>query len=170
LIETFDPEGVQLYNLADDLSETKDLAAEKPALVRDLRAELEAWRKEVRAEMMRRNPEAQRQGIIEDDISRPPARGAKAQCGEAPAVEGTAAEAPRASVAALIARAGNTEDEKERWQAVESLASHPKLTPEMKREMTGLRYVADWWANGREKWLKGERWGASPPVRRRMAI
>jgi arylsulfatase A-like enzyme len=57
LIETFDPEGVELYNLADDLSEAKNLAAAKPELVSDLRGELEAWRKEVGAEMMRPNPD-----------------------------------------------------------------------------------------------------------------
>jgi arylsulfatase A-like enzyme len=57
LIETFDPEGVELYNLADDLGETNNLAAAKPELVGDLRGELEAWRKEVRAEMMRPNPD-----------------------------------------------------------------------------------------------------------------
>lgn len=57
LIETFDPEGVELYNLADDLGETRNLAAAQPELVRDLRRELDAWRKEVGAEMMRPNPD-----------------------------------------------------------------------------------------------------------------
>ena len=57
LIEIFDPEGVELYNLDDDLSETKNLVAEKTDLVRELRRELEAWRKDVRAEMMRPNPD-----------------------------------------------------------------------------------------------------------------
>ncbi|HNQ87586.1 MAG TPA: sulfatase [Verrucomicrobiota bacterium] len=57
LIETFDPEGLELYNLADDLGETNNLAAAKPELLSDLRGELEAWRKEVRAEMMRPNPD-----------------------------------------------------------------------------------------------------------------
>jgi arylsulfatase A len=33
LIETFDPEGIELYNLEDDLSETTNLAAEQPELV-----------------------------------------------------------------------------------------------------------------------------------------
>ena len=57
LIETFDPEGIELYNLEDDLSETTNLAAEKPELVRDLRRELDAWRRDVGAEMMRPNPD-----------------------------------------------------------------------------------------------------------------
>ena len=57
LIEAFDPEGVELYNLADDLSETRNLAEQKPDLTRQLRAELNAWRLDVRAEMMRPNPD-----------------------------------------------------------------------------------------------------------------
>ena len=57
LIETFDPEGVELYNLADDLSETNNLASAKPDLVNELRRELDAWRQEVGAEMMRPNPD-----------------------------------------------------------------------------------------------------------------
>ncbi len=57
LIETFDPAGVELYNLSDDLSETANLAAAKPELVSELRGELDAWRKQVGAEMMRPNPD-----------------------------------------------------------------------------------------------------------------
>jgi arylsulfatase A len=57
LIETFDPEAIELYNLADDLSETNNLAAVKPELVKELHRELDAWRREVGAEMMRPNPE-----------------------------------------------------------------------------------------------------------------
>lgn len=57
LIQTFDPEGVELYNLADDVSETKNLAGAEVAKVKELKAELEAWRKEVGAEMMKPNPD-----------------------------------------------------------------------------------------------------------------
>ena len=57
LIETFDPEGVELYNLAEDLSETRNLVAEQKALASELRRELDAWRREVGAEMMRPNPD-----------------------------------------------------------------------------------------------------------------
>jgi arylsulfatase A len=57
LIETFDPEGVELYHLGDDLSETQNLAAEQTNLVDELRRELSAWRQEVGAEMMRPNPD-----------------------------------------------------------------------------------------------------------------
>ena len=56
LIETFDPEGVELYNLEDDLSETANLAAEHPELVAKLQKELDAWRRAVGAQMMKPNP------------------------------------------------------------------------------------------------------------------
>jgi len=56
LIETFDPEGVELYNLAEDLSETRNLVSERADLVRELRGKLDAWRRDVVAEMMRPNP------------------------------------------------------------------------------------------------------------------
>jgi len=57
LIQTFDPEGMELYNLAEDLSETRNLATEQPGLKEELLGELEAWRREVGAEMMRPNPD-----------------------------------------------------------------------------------------------------------------
>ena len=57
LIETFDPEGWELYDLEHDLGESRDLAAEKPDLTAELAAELAAWRTEVGAEMMRPNPD-----------------------------------------------------------------------------------------------------------------
>jgi arylsulfatase A-like enzyme len=57
LIETFDPEGLELYNLAEDLGETNNLAAANPELVKDLWRELDAWRQDVGAEMMRPNPD-----------------------------------------------------------------------------------------------------------------
>lgn len=57
LIETFEPAGIELYNLTDDLSETKNLAITEIAKVDELRRELDAWRKEVGAEMMKPNPD-----------------------------------------------------------------------------------------------------------------
>jgi len=56
LIETFDPEGIELYNLDHDLGETKNLAATETAKLTELRRELDAWREEVGAEMMKPNP------------------------------------------------------------------------------------------------------------------
>ena len=57
LIETFDPEGVELYNLENDLSETTNLAAEQPELVAELRQQLDAWRHDVGAQTMKPNPD-----------------------------------------------------------------------------------------------------------------
>lgn len=57
LIETFDPEGVELYNLAQDLSETVNLAATESSKTDELRRELQAWRRNVGAEMMKPNPD-----------------------------------------------------------------------------------------------------------------
>jgi len=56
LIETFDPAGFELYNLAADLGETRNLAAAEPARLAELRRELEEWRRAVGAEMMAPNP------------------------------------------------------------------------------------------------------------------
>ena len=57
LIETFDPEGVELYNLAQDLGETVNLAATESSKTDELRRELQAWRRNVGAEMMKPNPD-----------------------------------------------------------------------------------------------------------------
>ncbi len=57
LIETFDPEGVELFDLAEDSSETRNLVATQPGKMRELREELEAWRVVVGAEKMRANPD-----------------------------------------------------------------------------------------------------------------
>jgi arylsulfatase A-like enzyme len=56
LIETFDPAGYELYNLAEDLGETINLAETQPAKLSELREELDAWRSEVKAELMQPNP------------------------------------------------------------------------------------------------------------------
>ncbi|MEL6109200.1 MAG: sulfatase [Planctomycetota bacterium] len=58
LIETFDPEGVELYNLKNDLGEQKDLASAEPRRRDELLRELEAWRVSVGAERMTPNPDA----------------------------------------------------------------------------------------------------------------
>jgi arylsulfatase A-like enzyme len=57
LIETYDPAGLQLYHLDDDLGEAANLAAEKPELADQLLRELDAWRRELGADMMRPNPD-----------------------------------------------------------------------------------------------------------------
>jgi arylsulfatase A-like enzyme len=57
LIEHFEDGGVELYNLMEDLGETKDLAASEPARADDLRGKLQAWQASVGARMPMPNPE-----------------------------------------------------------------------------------------------------------------
>lgn len=57
LIESFDPAGLELYNLEEDPSETNNLAASNSETLAELRSELESWRANVGAEMMRPNPD-----------------------------------------------------------------------------------------------------------------
>ena len=51
LLEYFEDSRVELYNLADDLGETPDLASARPELADALRAELRQWRSDVHAQM-----------------------------------------------------------------------------------------------------------------------
>ncbi|MCU0872549.1 MAG: sulfatase-like hydrolase/transferase [Pirellulaceae bacterium] len=69
LIEWFEDDRVELYDLARDISETTDLAAKEPERVKLLRAELHAWQQDVAAKLPASNP-----GY---DASRPSGRGAK---------------------------------------------------------------------------------------------
>jgi len=57
LIEYFEDNHVELYNLKDDLSETKDLAAAMPEKAEELRKKLAAWRQKVGAQMPTPNPD-----------------------------------------------------------------------------------------------------------------
>ena len=57
LIESFDPETVELYNLAEDLGETCDLAEVEVKRRDSLLRELAAWRQTVGAERMAPNPD-----------------------------------------------------------------------------------------------------------------
>ena len=52
LLEYFENNTVQLFNLKDDLGEQNDLARAQPTKAAELRARLQAWRKEVSAQMM----------------------------------------------------------------------------------------------------------------------
>jgi arylsulfatase A-like enzyme len=45
----FEDDGVELYNLHEDLGEARNLAAEMPAKVAELRGRLDTWRNSVRA-------------------------------------------------------------------------------------------------------------------------
>jgi arylsulfatase A-like enzyme len=53
LIHFFDHDEVELYNLRQDLSETRNLAGEKPAVAASMLARLDAWRKESGAALPR---------------------------------------------------------------------------------------------------------------------
>ena len=48
LVEHFEDGSVELFNLAQDVGETKNLAAAEPARADDLRRKLQAWRAERR--------------------------------------------------------------------------------------------------------------------------
>ncbi|MCS5565719.1 MAG: sulfatase [Methylococcales bacterium] len=57
LIEAFETGKLALYDLANDLGETTDLASENPAHVKKLQALLKTWQQEVGADPMRPNPQ-----------------------------------------------------------------------------------------------------------------
>jgi len=56
LIEHFNDMKVELYNLREDISEQRDLAASQQQKVAELRTRLHAWRKQVGAQMPTPNP------------------------------------------------------------------------------------------------------------------
>jgi arylsulfatase A-like enzyme len=56
LIELYEDMRVELYNLKDDLSETRDLAEARPGKAAELRALLHDWREAVDAQMPAPNP------------------------------------------------------------------------------------------------------------------
>jgi arylsulfatase A-like enzyme len=56
LVEWMEDQRVELFNLADDISEENDLASQQPELVAKLRAELRDWQKEVGAVFPAGNP------------------------------------------------------------------------------------------------------------------
>jgi len=66
LIESFDPEGIELYDLATDPGEARNRATERPELVTALQADLAAWRRAVGAEMMAPNPEHDPQALARE--------------------------------------------------------------------------------------------------------
>ncbi len=50
------PNQISLFNLKDDIGETKDLSREMPELATEMRERLHRWRRSVNAQEMRRNP------------------------------------------------------------------------------------------------------------------
>ena len=59
LIEFLETDTIELYNLAADLGESKDLTNAQPKRAAELRAELHAWKTTVGADPMKPNPEYQ---------------------------------------------------------------------------------------------------------------
>ncbi|MBI1313417.1 sulfatase-like hydrolase/transferase [bacterium] len=57
LIEYFENQTVQLFNLSNDLAEQHDLAQQEPETAARLRDRLHGWRTQVSARMMERNPD-----------------------------------------------------------------------------------------------------------------
>jgi uncharacterized sulfatase len=60
LIEFFDGEPLELYNLKDDVGETTNLAARMPQKARELQKKLADWRRTVGARMPTPNPKYDR--------------------------------------------------------------------------------------------------------------
>ena len=56
LIEFYEDNHVELYNLKDDISEQNDLSRKLPQKAEELRIKLHAWLKEVGARMPKPNP------------------------------------------------------------------------------------------------------------------
>jgi arylsulfatase A-like enzyme len=56
LLEYFEDGRLELYNLADDVSEEHELSASQPDVARRLRSQLRAWRRRVDAPMPTPNP------------------------------------------------------------------------------------------------------------------
>ena len=54
LVEWFEDERLELYNLAEDVGEQHDLAPDMPDRARELSERLQAWRREVGAQMPER--------------------------------------------------------------------------------------------------------------------
>jgi len=57
LIEALETGTLSLFNLADDLGETRDLSSTEPARTAELHSRLTAWKRSVGADPMRPNPE-----------------------------------------------------------------------------------------------------------------
>ena len=56
LIEFYEEEKTELYNLSNDIGERNDLSARMPGLTRKLRAQLRQWQRSVGAKMPQKNP------------------------------------------------------------------------------------------------------------------
>ena len=57
LVEYYDEDKVELYELSRDPGEARDVAAQEPARVAKMRTDLAAWRKDVNAQSNKPNSE-----------------------------------------------------------------------------------------------------------------
>ncbi len=57
LLEYFENNSVQLFNLKEDIGEQQDLSESQPDKVRELREMLHKWREDINAQMMQPNPD-----------------------------------------------------------------------------------------------------------------
>lgn len=60
------------------------------------------------------------------------------------------------TIAEAVARAGNAESEQERYRLLVELRRREDLPPPVRQDLDRLLPVVDWWANGREKAVKGK--------------
>jgi hypothetical protein len=56
LIEFYEDQRVELYDLSEDIGEKQDLSEAKPELAQELRQRLESWRQTLGAKMPFENP------------------------------------------------------------------------------------------------------------------
>jgi arylsulfatase A len=57
IIEWYEDGSVELYNLHDDIGETRNLAVQMPGRARDMKTRIDAWLKEMNPEMPKPNPD-----------------------------------------------------------------------------------------------------------------
>jgi arylsulfatase A-like enzyme len=75
LIEHYEDDKLELYDLAKDPGERHDLASTHPDQVKALHAQLQAWRKSVDAQMPTPNPEYNPKALPAKRPARPAAQG-----------------------------------------------------------------------------------------------
>ncbi|MGI9541616.1 MAG: sulfatase [Cyclobacteriaceae bacterium] len=69
LVEFFEDQRVELYNLKDDISEQHDLAAGMPDKVFELKELLQQWRSEVKADLPIENPDQDPTALFENNFA-----------------------------------------------------------------------------------------------------
>jgi arylsulfatase A-like enzyme len=62
LMEFYEDQHLELYNLAEDLGETRNLASEQPGKAKELQERLGAWRRSIQAKMPTPNPDRKEVG------------------------------------------------------------------------------------------------------------